>query len=115
MVAVMKRDARSWKADVQQQVRTQAVRAVLRGKSQVDVAVTFGVTRQAVGKWMRRYETSGARQLRAGKRGRPVTGGRLDGRQVAAVVRLITDRCPEQLKLPFTLWTRGTVQVLIRR
>lgn len=111
----MKSDARSWKADVQQQVRTQAVRAVLSGKRQVEVAVTFGVTRQAVGKWMVRYKAGGVRQLRARKRGRPMTGGRLSGVQAAAVVRLITDRCPEQLKLPFALWTRGAVQMLIRR
>jgi len=28
---------------------------------------------------------------------------------------LITDRCPDQLKLPYALWTREAVQVFIRR
>jgi len=31
------------------------------------------------------------------------------------VVRLITDRCPDQLKLPFMLWTREAVRELIER
>ncbi|MEW6544351.1 MAG: IS630 family transposase [Nitrospirota bacterium] len=35
--------------------------------------------------------------------------------QAAITVRLITDRCPDQLKLPFVLWTREAVQDLIAR
>jgi hypothetical protein len=33
--------------------------------------------------------------------------------QAATVVRLITDRCPDQLKLPFVLWTREAVRDLV--
>jgi transposase len=35
--------------------------------------------------------------------------------QAATVVRLLTDRCPDQLKLPFMLWTREAVRDLIAR
>ncbi len=35
--------------------------------------------------------------------------------QCATLVRLITDKCPDQLKLPFMLWTRQAVQQLIKR
>jgi transposase len=35
--------------------------------------------------------------------------------QAATTVRLITDHCPDQLKLPFALWTREAVRDLIAR
>jgi transposase len=37
----------------------------------------------------------------------------LVGHQAATVVRLITNRCPDQLQLPFVLWTREAVQHLL--
>jgi len=38
----------------------------------------------------------------------------LAGHQAATVVRLIEDRCPDQLRLPFALWTRQAVGELIQ-
>lgn len=35
--------------------------------------------------------------------------------QEAAVQKTIQDRAPDQLKMPFALWTRQAVQELIRR
>ncbi len=72
------------------------------------------VLQQAVYLWMRRYRRDGAAALRAHPRGRP-SGGRLAPHQAATIVRLITDRCPDQLKLPFSLWTREAVRDLIAR
>lgn len=80
--------------------------------SQVEAARTFGVTRQAVGNWMEVYNTMGTAGLRAKKRGRP-PGIRLEGWQAAQIVRSILDRCPDQLKLPYYLWTREAVAALI--
>jgi transposase len=40
-------------------------------------------------------------------------GGRLRARQEKTIARLITDHCPDQLKLPFYLWTREAVGALI--
>lgn len=31
------------------------------------------------------------------------------------IVRLVTDRCPDQLKLPIALWTRDAVGELIQK
>lgn len=106
------RDARSLPSEAQEDLRQKAVAAVLAGRSQVEVAELFGVTRQAVGIWVRTYREGGKRALRAGKRGRP-RGGSLEGWQAAQVVRSITDRPPDQLKLPFCLWTREAVVQLI--
>src|SRR3989304_108967 len=49
---------------------------------------------------------------KAKKRGRP-KGGTLLPWQAAQIVRTITDRTPDQLKLPFYLWTREAVGRLI--
>lgn len=51
--------------------------------------------------------------MNAQKRGRPAGTSRLQGWQAGVIVTLITDRHPEQLKLPFALWTRAAVQELI--
>lgn len=111
----MKKDARSLSQQAQEALRRRAVQSVLSGMKQVEAARVFGVTRQAVGIWMRKYRERGEKALRAGTRGRPRTGGRLKGWQAATICMLIRDRHPEQLKLPFVLWTAGAVRQLIRR
>lgn len=107
------RDARRLPPAAQEALRYRAVRAVLAGRSQLEMAALLGVRRQVVGRWLKRYRAGGA-ALRARKRGRP-SGGRLKPWQAATVVRLIADRCPDQLKMPFVLWTREAVRDLIRR
>ena len=52
-------DARSLPAIAQEDLRRKAVKAVLDGKKQVEVAKLFCVTRQAVGKWMKAYREGG--------------------------------------------------------
>jgi transposase len=105
-------DARSLPAIAQEDLRTKAVKAVEEGKTQVEVAALFGVTRQAVGKWIKSYREGGIRRLKARPQGRP-RGRSLHPWQAAQTVRAITDRNPEQLKLPFYLWTREAVAQLI--
>ncbi len=105
-------DARSLPAAAQEALRRRAVEAVRTGMTHVDAAQVFGVTRQTVGKWMRVWGTGGSRALKAKRRGRP-PAMRLAPHQAALVVRLIVGRCPDQLRLPFALWTREAVQQLI--
>lgn len=108
------KDARSLPAVVQEELRKKAVKAVLSGRKQKEVAKLFGVTEQAVCKWMKQYWRKGVKALKAKKRGRP-GGGKLRPWQAAQIARAITDRCPDQLKLPFYLWTRESVAQLIKR
>jgi len=108
-------DFRSLPPCGQEQLRRKAVEAVLGGMTLVETARVFGVTRQAVGSWMERYEVSGARALKARPRGRPRGVGRLLPWQAAQTARAVVDRCPNQLKLPFWLWTREAVGELIER
>lgn len=108
------RDARSLPAVAQEDLRCKAVKAVIEGKEQVEVAKTFGVTRQTVGKWVKAYREGGTRILKAKPKGRP-KGGSLFPWQAAQIAKAVIDRHPEQLKLPFYLWTREAVSELIER
>jgi len=110
---IIKPDARKLSPAAQEDLRRRVVAAVReQGMSQVDAAATFQVSRASIHNWLRAVEQSGTTALKAHKRG-PKPHSRLEGHQAATIVRMIEDRCPEQLHLPFALWTREAVQQLI--
>jgi transposase len=107
------RDARHLSPAAQEDLRRRVVGAVVKQGMRPGVAVrTFGVSRTAVYQWTRAYGQGGVVALRSRPRGRP-RRSRLAGHQAALAVRLITDRCPDQLKMPFALWTRPAVGQLL--
>jgi len=85
-----------------------AIRAVNNGMSHAEAGRVFGVTRQHVGLWKTAYDEGGWAALKAKPRGRK-PGKRLAPWQSAQVVRKIIDKTPDQLRLPFMLWTREAV------
>lgn len=100
----------------QEEVRLRVVRAIReRGISQAEAVRVFGVSKSSVIRWMAAVRGGGERRLVAKKRGRKPGGGALLGWQAATTANLIRDRHPEQLKLPFALWTRESVQELIAK
>jgi transposase len=111
-----KRDARSLSPSAQEALRKRAVAAVMGGMKQYVVAAAFGVSAYIVSQWVKRYRLNGENDLNARKKG-PHRGARslLTAKQSAMMRGLIIDKCPEQLKLPFYLWSREAVQQLIQR
>ena len=109
---MIKKDFRALPAEGQEDIRRKTVEAVLGGLHQKRAAKLFGVTPQAVCGWMRLQRQGGAAALRAQRRGRPA-GKRLANWQAAQIAKLVVDRLPDQLKLPFYLWTREAVGQLI--
>jgi transposase len=105
-------DARHLSPGALDALRQRVIQAVAGGLSQAEAARVFGVSRQSVNAWHQRWRQGGRRALRSRPRGRP-RRIRLQPHQAATVVRLITDRCPDQVKLPFALWTREAVRDLI--
>lgn len=106
-------DARSLSAQSQEDLRRRVIRAVTeRGVTQLQACQLFGVSRQAIHTWLTRYRTQGDKRLVSRRRGRP-SRPRLHAAQACNVQRFIRDRCPDQLKLSFALWTREAVQQLI--
>ena len=106
------KDARSLPSSAQEDLRRRVVAAVRDGMRKAEAARVFGVSRAAIHNWMTAFEQRGSTALKARKRGRPKQS-RLLPHEAATTVRLITDRCPDQLKFPFALWTREAVQQLL--
>ncbi len=80
--------------------------------TQKQASIVFGITEPGVNKIWAIYKQGGKRALRSKKRG--VQGGnKLKKDQAYQIRQLIKDKLPDQLKLPFGLWTREAVQQLI--
>jgi transposase len=109
-----KQDARSLPGEAQEDLRRRVVQAVEKGLSQTEAAGVFGVARGTVSRWMGLVESAGRGALKARRRGRPPVS-RLAPHQAATAVRHILSGCPDQLSLPFALWTREAVQELLSR
>jgi transposase len=109
---MLTRDTRCLAPAAQEALRFQTVRAIRGGMRKSAAARTFGVSRTAIDHWLAIVACGNITSLRSKPRGRP-KGTRLAPHQAASTVRLITDRCPDQLKLPFALWTREAVQQLL--
>lgn len=108
-------DARKLPPDAQEDLRRRVVAAVRDGMRKSEAARTFQVCRQSIDNWMNAVEEGGDAALRARKRGPKKGTRRLAPHQCATVVRMITASCPDQLRLPFALWTREAVCALARR
>lgn len=97
--------------------RKQAVRLYQSGKcrSYTEIGLIVGAHPITVGKWIRRYLKGGLRALAVKPRGRAIgLGRRLLPHEEEQIRRDLVDNCPDQLKLPFALWTRQAVKLHIK-
>ena len=100
--------------DTQETIRIKAVKMRLKGERPGVVAETFGITTQALSKMVKKYHEGGFKALKSKQRGkRKDTGRRLSEDQEWSIYRTILDKCPNQLKFPFALWTREAIRQLI--
>jgi transposase len=108
-------DARKLDMATQAHLRRSVVQAVRGGMSQTQAAVVYGASLRAVSKWVGLDRAGGLRALKLKRRGRRAGEGRLDPKRSARIRQMIMDSLPDQLKLPFYLWTRAAVVTLIER
>jgi transposase len=106
------RDTRCLSPEAQEELRFRVVQALRGGMQKSTAACTFGVSRTSIDRWLEIVQLGNITSLRSKPRGRP-KGTRLAPHEAATTVRLITERCPDQLKMPFALWTREAVQTLL--
>ena len=109
----IKIDARTLEPAPQAHLRRLAVLAVRGGMKQTDAAQKYQVSLRAVHKWVALSKVGGLKALKPKRRGRPRGQGRLTAKQAAHIRRLVIGKMPDQLKLPFYLWTRVAVVQLI--
>jgi transposase len=113
---VSNRDFRKLDMATQAELRRVAVGMVQAGKTRAEAAATVGVGRRYVGEWVAAVERCGEGALAGGRRGRrPGEQKTLSPAQEKKIKGLIARKCPDQLGLPFALWTREAVGMLIER
>ena len=94
--------------------RKQAVLLYKKGETRCEIGRLLGVHRNTVGEWIAAWKMQGASVLKPRRRGVGKGSGRsLNPEQERYIRRRIIDKAPDQLKLPFALWTREAVAEFI--
>ena len=111
----MKRDGRKLSSAEQLLQRRNAVNMFFEGGyTKTAIAAALGASRNNVSRWCALYEAGGMEALELGRRGRrPNEQAKLSCAQCGNIVRTIQDRTPDQLRMPFVLWTAAAVRDLI--
>ena len=100
----------------QEQARRQAMRLLDDGWTHRRASQAVGVGERTVRQWVSHRRDHGLQALVRDERGRKTGQGRtLSAAQERGIRRLILDQTPDQLKLPFALWTRKAVGQIIQR
>ena len=110
----MKIDARKLSTETQQQLRYTAIELRKKGLTYVEISKILGVHFSAIGKWCRLYNNGGYNGLKIKKRGVEIgTNLKLTLEQSKILEKIMIDNTPDQLKLPFYLWTRKAIKAAV--
>lgn len=109
-------DARTLSPEAQKEKRTTALRMREQGYTFQSIADALGVHLRTVQHWASVSLSQGTEAaIAGGQRGARFGQGRILSPEQEVMVRgWIVDRMPDQMKLPFALWTRAAVRELIR-
>ncbi len=109
-------DFRKLSAEERFSYRKRAIELIGSGMKKKEIARIFGVRPNTVSDWVKSHAADGVEGLKDLKRGvRSEDRKLLSSEQEHAVQQMILDTMPDQLKLPYALWTRKAVKELIAR
>lgn len=107
-------DMRSLPREARRERRVQVIRLRKAGQTYEQIAAQTGLSRTGVFNICRRHEAGGAAALKDAPGGRkPGEKRRLTAAQEKTMRQFILDKTPDQMKLPYALWTRAAVARLI--
>lgn len=110
----MKEDGRKLSKEQQREARRRAMLLHKKGWLPRDIAEAVGVHPRTVQQWQQHQREHGTQALLDDERGRKHGQKRtLSAAQEKEVQEIIADKLPEQLRLPFALWTRRAVAGLL--
>ena len=111
-----KSDFRKLNSHERYSYRKRAISLIQSGEKKKDVASIFGVRPSTVSDWVKSYKEKGDKGLHDTKRGVKSEDKKLlTPQQELTIQTMILDTMPDQLKLPYALWTRKAVKELIKR
>jgi transposase len=111
-----KKDARYQKLEQLHERRKQVVRLYQAGCRIMAIVELTGLSYPSVRRALSLYEAGGMSALRPATRGRKKgTGRSLSPEQEEKIRDFVSHKRPEQLQLPYPIWTRAAVQQLIEQ
>lgn len=100
-------DARKLSPEGQADLRRRVVAAVEAGMSQQEAGRVFGISRRAVGVWVRAHRLNGPEALNPHRRGRnPGEQFALSRRQQSELLQELSRHAPDELGLVSPVWSR---------
>ena len=103
-------------AEAQDELRRRAIVALNNGFKQVEVSRLMSVPERTIRRWVALLRLQGVAHLEPKRRGRrPGEASALGVRQMKRIETMVVGKMPDQLRLPFYLWTREAVGALIER
>jgi len=109
-------DLRKAKKSEKEAMRFLAITLFNKNITQKEISLILGVRANTVSDWVKLYKQYGNKGLKEVKRGCKKGHGKLlSSTQELEVQKMIIDKMPDQLKLPYALWTRKAIRDLIKR
>jgi len=95
-------------------LRMQIVRLHEAGRSNREIAQITGLTEECISRTLKKYKKKGLEGLNPQKRGRRLGVGRvLNQEQEEKIRKILEEKTPDQMNLPFPLWSRDNIAMLI--
>lgn len=104
-------DARKLSLEILEEKRRQAHRLRKRGMTRAEIGEIVGIHADTIGRWLKLDKNRLGYEKPGRKEG---SGRRLSAEQEQQIRRVLIDKTPDQLKMPYALWTRESVRELIR-
>lgn len=110
---MLKIDGRKLSHKTLEELRILTVQQVEAGAHPDDMASSLGLNRSTIYKWLQRKISGGTEALKA----KPISGRppSLNEMHLKWLCKTLTDKTPQQLKLPLALWTRSQIIEALKR
>lgn len=113
---IWKIDLRKAGKEIKETIRKTAIRMLNEGKIKKEVIEVLGVNKNSVASWDKKYRKNSLKGLKDKPAGKKYGEHRLlTPSQELQIQKQITDKMPDQLKLPFALWTRQAIKKAIEQ